>query len=941
MKTKFIFIFFLVFATSLWANSTDNLVFSSFYEKNDFKESGSFQLIKDIQLDLEKGFYSLVIEKTNQLEKQYPNSKFNQLANRCKVEALYFLGRKQEAKILLKKIDFHGDSEYFKGRLFFDEQKYFEAVKYFYESAKFFENSSILNERYFSCLYYSAKAFNLLGEYKKSLPILLSLVEKQGYSSYQGEVFFLLCQSFFEQKDFLKVCSLYEKTSEIHSYINEKYFRKILLMAASSYDSVDDSEKAQSLYTKIAQDYEVEGLGISEFWVKSGIESFNDNDFSDALRCFEVAKSTENLTDDLQDIILMYQAQIKAKTENYSEAIKFLENNSVKNQKYFYSLMCVFSSQAKDYQKSISYGEKLLQENFELSTEEEQVLFWYAFSLFKTNQNEKAIQIVNKISESTLESQTLKAKIQFENDTQNSPSEFAKIYEKNQKSQDAFENFVIANLSFGKTDFLTKANTSKNLSLLENSELKNYFLGLANYLEGNWNECINFMDEHLKVSKTKQDFAKYYKAYSLFMLQENKSSYELFMEAQKTLPEKAKFQSLIFASQCALAMYNQNSEDKNLWLENAISSGELACKVSVDESKKLDCLILLSQLYSLNSDYEKAVSLIEPYSTKKDETSLKCLYVLASLHKQAGNIQKADEVYETLANRWPQTEIAQESLFMQGQLFYENNKWGDASDKFSSYRKTYPNGKFYLQSCFYNGMALKNLGNDSLAILLLEESANSNKQNELSFISLVELMNLYRQKGDYENAVKTGTSLLKNYPEQAKEKNIKKTIEEISYLASGESEKTAGFMTTFINEGRMTTLAGRKAGFEVAKSYISVPSTKEEGAKLLQEFISVAEKSSSKNEEIENLASAYYLIGTYYREKLDYKKASSNFLLSAQYYASFEKEFSARALYGAIESFDCNSSFADSKQTYFTLKEKYPQSHWTQRAYSVVSEYLE
>ena len=64
MKTKFIFIFFLVFATSLWANSTDNLVFSSFYEKNDFKESGSFQLIKDIQLDLEKGFYSLVIEKT-------------------------------------------------------------------------------------------------------------------------------------------------------------------------------------------------------------------------------------------------------------------------------------------------------------------------------------------------------------------------------------------------------------------------------------------------------------------------------------------------------------------------------------------------------------------------------------------------------------------------------------------------------------------------------------------------------------------------------------------------------------------------------------------------------------------------------------------------------------------------------------------------------------
>ncbi|MBQ1198028.1 MAG: hypothetical protein IIX47_05440, partial [Spirochaetaceae bacterium] len=136
MKTKFIYFFLIVFASSLWANSTDSFVFSSFYEKNDFKESGSFQLIKDIQLDLEKGFYSLVIEKANQLEKEYPNSKFIQQANRCKIEALYFLGRKQEAKNLLKKLDFHGDSEYFKGRLLFDEQKYSQAVKSFYESAK-------------------------------------------------------------------------------------------------------------------------------------------------------------------------------------------------------------------------------------------------------------------------------------------------------------------------------------------------------------------------------------------------------------------------------------------------------------------------------------------------------------------------------------------------------------------------------------------------------------------------------------------------------------------------------------------------------------------------------------------------------------------------------------------------------------------------------------
>ena len=38
MKTKFIYFFLIVFASSLWANSSDNFVFSSFYEENNFKE---------------------------------------------------------------------------------------------------------------------------------------------------------------------------------------------------------------------------------------------------------------------------------------------------------------------------------------------------------------------------------------------------------------------------------------------------------------------------------------------------------------------------------------------------------------------------------------------------------------------------------------------------------------------------------------------------------------------------------------------------------------------------------------------------------------------------------------------------------------------------------------------------------------------------------------
>ena len=924
MKTKLIFFSILSFCLAI-----------QIFAKPANKDSGSLQLIKDIQLNLEKEFYSLVIANVNQLEEKYPNSRFMEQANRCKLEALYFLGRKNEAKNLMEDLEFHGDVSYFKGRIFFDEENYEVALTNFFESAKFHNKKS---ERYFSSLYFSAKSYIYLGKNKESIPLLLSLIEEKGYSYLNGELLFLLTQVFYEEENYYKVCKLYEKTEQIHSNVDEKYLRKILLMTASSYDLIEDSEKAQNIYTKINESYDTEGLELDEFWVRCGIESFNEKDFSDSLRCFEVAKSSKTISSDLSDTILIYEGAIKAQTQGYEQGIKFLEEHPTNNKKYFYMILCAYNVLQKDFSKSIFYGEKFLQENYQLSKSEEQIYFWYSLALLNSNQKEKALEIANRISVSNIEIDSLKAKIQFPKTKQ-----FSKIYEKNANSKIALENYIIENLSFENSTVLTKKNNNKLIDLLENSEYKNYFLGLAYYLESDWNACISFMDEHLKSSQKKNEFAKYYKAYSLFMLQKNEAAYNLFVECSKNLSEKSKFNSLFFASQCALGMHNENpqSDDSKNWLSQAIKVANEACQIPIDENEKLDCIIYLTQLYSSSSNYDKAISLVKPYTSSESKTSLKCLYVLAELYDKAGQIEKAENAYQQLTEKWPNSEIAQESLFLQGKMFYENKNWGESADKFSLYRKSYPKGKYYLQSCYYNALALKNLGNDSLSILLLEECANLQNKTELTFISLVELMNMYRQKGDYENAVNKGTILLKNFPEQAKEKNIKKSIEEITYLASGEDEKTASLLATFSNEGGMKTSKGRNSGFKLGEIYISALSTKQEGFKLLQEFISNTPKNTSELQEVENLAKAYYLLGTYYREKLEYQNASNNFLLSAQYYASFNKDLSSRSLYGAVEAFDCNSNFADSKQTYLTMKEKFPESQWTKRAFSLVSEYLD
>ena len=48
----------------------------------------------------------------------------------------------------------------------------------------------------------------------------------------------------------------------------------------------------------------------------------------------------------------------------------------------------------------------------------------------------------------------------------------------------------------GKILISYEKNNNKLIDLLENSEYKNYFLGLAYYLESDWNSCISFISEN-------------------------------------------------------------------------------------------------------------------------------------------------------------------------------------------------------------------------------------------------------------------------------------------------------------------------------------------------------------------------------------------------------------------------------------------------------------
>ena len=137
----------------------------------------------------------------------------------------------------------------------------------------------------------------------------------------------------------------------------------------------------------------------------------------------------------------------------------------------------------------------------------------------------------------------------------------------------------------------------------------------------------------------------------------------------------------------------------------------------------------------------------------------------------------------------------------------------------------------------------------------------------------------------------------------------------------------------------MSTVEGRRLGYELSKKYLGDDAKQNEGLKLLLELIGM-EKQMDLTQEADVLAGSYYLYAQYLREKSEYKTAADAFLNSARVYAGFDSENAAKSMYGAIEAFDTAGKIADSAQIYRSAEKQFSDSVWTQRAYLIVKDYL-
>ena len=193
------------------------VVFPIFAQVN--KNTSSFVLIREMQHNLESGFYTLVLNQADQMDKNYPDSRYSDRVLVYRSECYYSLGMRKLALATLESCPDTMSVNYFYGRLYLDQNNYEKACKYFEKA--FAQSKKQDKEQYFSleaqkqrnfsnAIYY-AEVLEQLKDYPKAVGVTLDLIKNAGYFYDGGRATSLLCELFYELGRQDRVCEVYEK----------------------------------------------------------------------------------------------------------------------------------------------------------------------------------------------------------------------------------------------------------------------------------------------------------------------------------------------------------------------------------------------------------------------------------------------------------------------------------------------------------------------------------------------------------------------------------------------------------------------------------------------------------------------------------------------------------------------------------------------------------
>ena len=703
--------------------------------------------------------------------------------------------------------------------------------------------------------------------------------------------------------------------------------KKAYVLSSAYQDKI--LEKPVELLEKVKGSGVFQPDFLEELYVRLGIDSFNEKNFMEAKEFF-----CESQRFDAKNYMVLAELYIQecdfiieGKTVNaalkaFSNLSAFSERKNIhtENPMYFnlQEKLCRYSCLSGNWEDSLERASLCLKNNIPAKIKDN-FLYWGAVSSFNLGKIDETRSFLEKISTDDSDFTALRAKLfGKEEKYTKSAEEFSKIY--NNKTE---EDIL---LDYGRT----LLNAEMYLQAL--SVLKDFTKGEGSYLKAlayfnmqNWENAeklfLLFLSESQETEKKFIDYGKFYAGYSQYQQEKYAqalSSFKDFLESDSI--SALTWDACIAASRCAVAL---NKKDE------AFGFAEKALSSSKNNGQKRQSVILYAGILSDFEEYDKALQVLKPYREIRDDFGFQCLYISAGILVQKKDYEGACILYEKLSEEKTAGKLAEEASYRSGELYFENGFYAEAASKFEKYIKKYPAGLFYDDSVYRLGESWKFLGSKDKAIFYFQIAAQKNRKSPYRYASSRNLIELYRSIQDYEKAVLTAETVLKDFKEEAEKDGIPLVIAELNGIKNGGKGELSLLEEKFALNGGENSFEGRITGTQLASLY------KQNGfsEKAMETALKILEKQEKIDEEVSFAGKNALLAAEIYRENGNNLQASSYFLKASKFFRqSGEDEQAQRTLYGAAESFDAAGLKKDAASSAELLKELYPNSKYAEDA---------
>lgn len=941
MRKNVFLVAVMVLASALYAEETDMALFN------------------ELSAAYSSGFYPGAVEYASRLQSAYPDSVFAGRALVMEGESLVRLGRSGDAEKTLEKalVLVEKDPElihacrYWEGRAQYAQQNYRGALLSFFDSCSI---SGTDGQYYSSAALYGARSYYALGLYEEAAApfgYVVSNGSRFSQADYEEAVLKLAdsynrtgsyrqtveLYGFFSQgtlsEDVYGLFSLYtgDAYSGLKQYRNafnlysavlasgQKKFAATALQKAYAVSSEHRSEVGTDAGTVLAQAQNALADSpelVSEFWMRLGIDAYNRNDFAKTKQYFDSAGSSA--TDAMKQTRALYRAEITLGETDAAHAAAYLEKaekdahlgETGGSYTAYAVLMLKYAALQGKWDDVKSYAAKI-------ADPDEKTQYYTALAYYGTKDYETAVNIVKKITTDDSDAPALALYARSLVKTQRI-SDALPVFERLDKSGKMDD---AARLDYAKTLLLAgKLSAAYGQAVQSSGNDAPYVAGLAAFNSRDWNKAETSFAKYRGVSSggsKYQQYALFYLGYSQYRLGESGKAYSSLSDfAEKYPGNELCWNARITAANAAV----QNGK-----YDLAAVQAEEAVKTAPDEQSREKAVLLCSGIYADAGNYAKALGTLSPYTMQINPFGMKCSYETAQIFVRQGEIGKADNAYQKIARTFPSENLAEESMYRRGEIYYTVKQYGTALARFAEYEKQYPDGKFTDASWYFSADCQAQLGNAGRAVL--QNSALIKKYPDSTYLygAMKNLMVLYRQTGDYGDALEQARGLLQKFGDQARSDGIARQAAELEKLASGSSEAIVKKQSEYERKGGLPTAEGRKAGTELAGLYASSDSTLARAADLAQQLLAV-EKQHLDAESLDAAENAG-IAGLYSRRTGKNQEAAGFYLFAAeQYRANGKDDDAAAALYNAADAFRAAGKDGDADETVKTLKKLYPGS---------------